>query len=310
MALVLPVVLAVLFLIPFRDQLPKAFAAIGKAHPIALLSVPLFFVWNQLATLAWRCLLQGVGATPLSLRELVRLRIEAQAVNQLVPTAGVAGEALRAVRAAGGRDLGPASLATVLDNVAGLMSGLVFAACALTFHLRTSGGESRLRVLALSVAGALIFSVISSVVALRLATRWAPRLSEKNPLRRLVGPASRPNGIGRTFRKAVMLRLLERVVAVGETYAVFHAVGASISISGAAVISAVLVAVSFAAFFSPGQLGAAEAATALVSGALGFSAAAGLSAALLRRARQLLVCALGLLSMLLRNYQTTPEGAS
>jgi uncharacterized membrane protein YbhN (UPF0104 family) len=104
--------------------------------------------------------------------------------------------------------------------------------------------------------------------------------------------------------------LLERIVAVGETYAVFHAVGASISISGAAVISAVLVAVSFAAFFSPGQLGAAEAATALVSGALGFSAAAGLSAALLRRARQLLVCALGLLSMLLRNYQTAPERTS
>src|SRR6185503_17089665 len=108
---VLPLILAGAFLIPFHEQLPAAIAAVGKAHPVALLSLPLFFVWNQLATLAWRGLLRSVGATPVPLGNLVRLRIEAQAVNQLVPTGGVAGEALRAVRGAGGGDLGPASLA-------------------------------------------------------------------------------------------------------------------------------------------------------------------------------------------------------
>jgi uncharacterized membrane protein YbhN (UPF0104 family) len=303
---VLPLALAGIFLVPFREHLPAAISAVGKAHPIAFASIPIFFLWNQLATLAWRGLLRGVGASPVALGELVRLRIEAQAVNQLVPTAGVAGEALRAVRAAGGRDVGPASLATVLDNVAGLMSGLAFAACALAFHLHTRSGESSLRALMVSVAGALVFSIASAFAMLRLAPRWLPHLSETNPLRALVGPLqNRVLDIRRTFRKAVALRLLERLVAVGETYAVFHAVGAPVSVSGAALISAVLVAVSFIAFFSPGQLGAAEAATAIVSGVLGFSAAVGLSAALLRRARQLLVCALGLVSMALRTYATS-----
>jgi uncharacterized membrane protein YbhN (UPF0104 family) len=137
----------------------------------------------------------------------------------------------------------------------------------------------------------------------RFAPRWLPRLSATNPLRGLVGPfGDRLLDIRQKFRTALALRLLERIVAVGETYAVFHAVGAPVSLSGAALISAVLVAVSFVAFFSPGQLGAAEAATALIGGILGFSAAAGLSAALLRRARQLAVCALGIASMLLRNW--------
>jgi uncharacterized membrane protein YbhN (UPF0104 family) len=111
-----------------------------------------------------------------------------------------------------------------------------------------------------------------------------------------------------TFRSAVGLRLLEQVVAIGETYAVFHAVGAPISWAGAALISGVLVAVSFIAFFSPGQLGAAEAATAAVSVLLGFSATLGLSAALLRRARQLVVCALGLASLFVRSMRVpAPE---
>ena len=229
-------------------------------------------------------------------------------MNQLVPTAGVAGEALRAVRAAGGRDVGPASLATVLDNVAGLMSGLVFAASALALHLHTRSGAGLLRALMVSVAGALALSLVSAFVLFHFAPRWLPRLSASNPLRGLVGPfRERVLDIRHTFRNAVGLRLLERLVSIGETYAVFHAVGAPISLSGAALVSAVLVAVSFVAFFSPGQLGAAEAATAVTSAALGFSAAIGLSAALLRRARQLFVCALGLVSMLARNYET-PSG--
>jgi uncharacterized membrane protein YbhN (UPF0104 family) len=310
LARVLPLILAGIFLIPFREQMPAAISAVRKAHPVALVSLPVFFLWNQLATLAWRGLLRAVGASPIRLGELVRLRIEAQAVNQLVPTAGVAGEALRAVRAAGGRDVGPASLATVLDNVAGLMSGLAFAACALAFHSYTESGGRPLQALMASVAGALVFSVVAAFAMFRLVPRWLPRLSEKNPLRALVGPLrERVCDIRQTFRKAVALRLLERIVAVGETYAVFHAVGAPVSLSGAALISAVLVAVSFVAFFSPGQLGAAEAATAVISGVLGFSVATGLSAALLRRARQLLVCALGLVSMALRNYGSSGRKA-
>jgi uncharacterized membrane protein YbhN (UPF0104 family) len=301
---ILPFVLAALALIPFRDQLPTAVASLRKAQPIALLSLPFFFVWNHLATLAWRALLRGAGANPVALGELVRVRIEAQAVNQLVPTAGVAGEALRAFRAAGGRNLAAASLATFLDNVAGLVSGLVFAGCAFALHLQTRSGGSMIRALTVSVAAALALLIVAAILLLYLGPRWLPRLPATSRLRAVIEPfADRSLDIRHTFRTAVGLRFLERVVAVGESYAVFHAVGAPVSIAGAALVSGVLVAVSFVAFFSPGQLGAAEAATAVIGVVLGFPAALGLSAALLRRVRQLVVCALGLISIMARSFE-------
>lgn len=308
---VVPFVLAALMLIPFRHQLPTAVATLRKAQPIALLSLPFFFVWNQLATLAWRALLRGTGASPAPLSELVRVRIEAQAVNQLVPTAGVAGEALRAFRATGGQNLAASSLATILDNVAGLVSGLVFAICALVFHLRARSGEGVLRALTASVAGALGLLTVSAIALFYLGPRWLPRLTATSRLPAVIEPfADRSLDIRQTFRNAIGLRFLERIVAVGETYAVFHAVGAPVSIAGAALVSGVLVAVSFAAFFSPGQLGAAEAATAVIGVVLGFPAALGLSAALLRRVRQLVVCALGLISMLVRSFERNPTRTS
>ena len=103
-----------------------------------------------------------------------------------------------------------------------------------------------------------------------------------------------------TLRDAVGLRFAERLIAVGEIYVVFYAVGAPVSLGSAALISAVLVAVSFSVFFSPGQLGFAEAATAATGVLVGVSAAHGLAAALLRRVRQLSVCALGAVSLVVR----------
>jgi uncharacterized membrane protein YbhN (UPF0104 family) len=94
------------------------------------------------------------------------------------------------------------------------------------------------------------------------------------------------------------------VIAIGETYVVFRAVGASISIVDAAFVSAVLVIVSLTVFFVPGQLGASEAAVAASSAVIGLPASVGLSAALLRRARQLLVCVVGLVFLLMRKHSS------
>ena len=105
------------------------------------------------------------------------------------------------------------------------------------------------------------------------------------------------------------LRFGERLLAVGEISVVYHAVGAPISLIIAALISAVFVMVSFVIFFLPGQLGAAEAAAASVAAMLGIPAALGLSAALLRRARQLAVCVLGVSFILARRHQGAHRGA-
>lgn len=304
-ARVLALVLVVLAFIALRKELPAAARGVAHAHPVALLALVVFFAWNQVATLAWRALLRATGARAPSLRGLVRLRIEAQAVNQLVPAAGLAGEALRAVRAAGPGGVGAATLATALDNVAGTIAGLGFALPVgmVAFGFRAQAGRSDVGAGLIALGLALVLLLGAVALPFRFAPRWLPRLGPMNPIRKVLAPfADRKLEVRRAFDRAVALRFVERVVAVGEVYIVFRAVGAPISFGDATVVSALLVIVSFTVFFVPGQLGAAEAATAAVSSFLGYPAALGLSAALLRRARQLVVCLLGVVSLSVRKH--------
>jgi uncharacterized membrane protein YbhN (UPF0104 family) len=301
----LPLALAALLLYSLHRQFASAATALRGVRPVAFVSLALFFCWNHIATLSWQALLRGVGVKSRSLAGLVRLRIEAQAVNQLLPTAGVAGEALRAVSAGGRRELGNASLATALDNAAGTASGLVFAMGALALYLlEAHEGDARLRALLLVVTAALIVLLVVVALPFSLSTHLLPRLSPTGRLRSIIEPLlPRRREILEALRAAVGFRFGERLLAVGEVYVLFHAVGAPVSLSVAALISAVLVLVSFVAVFLPGQLGAAEAAVASASALLGLPPALGLSAALLRRIRQLFVCALGVVSLLIRRHR-------
>jgi uncharacterized membrane protein YbhN (UPF0104 family) len=300
-----PLALVVLSVALLGRDFPAAARALGHARPIAFSAIALFFVWNHVATLAWRALLRASGVTVQSLTSLVRLRIEGQAINQLVPAAGMAGEGMRAVRAAAPGELGAASLATVLDNVAGTMSGLVFSAGALLLHLQSHGGRAALRTLTITTAVALALLAVLVVLPFQLGHRLRPRSSPAWVRQVLTPFADNRVAIRRAFTEAVALRFVERLIAAVEIYVVFTAVGVPITVANAALVSAVYIVVSFAAFFLPGQLGAAEAAVVTTSTLLGIPAALGLSAALLRRARQLMVCGLGVVSMLLRRQPAT-----
>jgi uncharacterized membrane protein YbhN (UPF0104 family) len=304
-----PLLLVVLSFALLRKQLPDAAREIAHAQPIALLCIPLFFVWNELATLAWRALLSASGVTVPALRRLVRLRIEAQAVNQLVPAAGLAGEGMRAVRAGRPGELAAASFATLLDNVAGTISGLVFSAGALGLHFFQSraGARSEVKTLLLTTSAALVLLVLAVALPFQLGHKLVPRLSPGGRARRLLSPfADRRLSIRRAMRDAVGLRFCERILSCAEVYVFFVALGAPVSIADAALITAVFIVVSFTVFFLPGQLGAAEAAVAMTSAVIGVPAALGLSVALLRRARQLAVCVTGLVSMVMTKQDPVP----
>ncbi len=106
------------------------------------------------------------------------------------------------------------------------------------------------------------------------------------------------------------LRFCERILSGAEVYVFFVALGAPVSVADAALITAVFIVVSFTVFFLPGQLGAAEAAVAMSSSLIGVPAALGLSVALLRRSRQLAVCVIGLVSMLLAKQHQLPMRTS
>ncbi len=303
-----PYVLGAGILVALRRQLPPAFRTLSEARPVALLALVFFVVWNHAATLAWRRLLRVMGVTGASVGQLVRFRLESQAVNQVVPAAGLAGEALRTVRVGGVEKLGPASVATALDNVIGAIAGLAFAALAvLVYVVARSNGSTLVPLLAGSVL-ALAVVVLGSRAPFRIAPRLYPRLRDGSRAKRLLEPfARRPAELGSAFRYALGLRFLERVLTVGETYVAFRATGTDVSIADAALVTGVLVVVSLAVFFLPGQIGAAEAAAASIGVFLGLPATAGLSAALVRRARQLTVCLVGVVSLWVRDRERKSE---
>lgn len=303
----LPLVLAVLLFVSLRSEFPEVGETLRNAQPVALLCVPLFLIWNHAAALAWARLLHAAGVSGIGLARLARLRIEAQAVNQVVPSAGLAGEVFRTTFAAGPSQLGSASVATALDNVAGTIAGLVFAITAVALHLFERSGPSELGPLALYGMVALILVLVLAALPFVFASRWLVLLTAKSSLRDTVEIfSSHAATLRRALRDAVALRFLERALGVVEIWILFRATGATLSVTEAALISAVIVLVSIAAFFVPGQLGVAEAAVSSAAVLLGFPAALGLSAALLRRARQLLVCAAGIISLLLRGHGFRP----
>src|SRR5688572_13925615 len=151
----LPLALAALLFVSLRAEFPQVVATLRSASPVALLSLPLFLIWNQVATVAWRRLLDASEVRAIGVTSLARLRIEAQAVNQVVPAAGLAGEVFRATFAAPSQ-IGRASVATALDNVAGTVAGLVFSVAAVVLHLFERSGPSELGPLALIGTFALV----------------------------------------------------------------------------------------------------------------------------------------------------------
>lgn len=303
----LPLALAALLFVSLRSEFPEVATTLRNARPVALVAIPLFLIWNHVATLAWSRLLGAAGVPAASLASLARLRIEAQAVNQVVPSAGLAGEVFRATFASAPGQISRASVATALDNVAGTVAGLVFAIAAVGLKLLERASPRELGPLALFGTLALVLVLIAAALPFVFASRWVMLLTAKSSLRELVEIFSdRGAPLRKALRDAVALRFIERVLGVLEIWVLFRATGVALGVGDAALIAAVIVLVSLAAFFVPGQLGFAEAAISSAAVLLGYPAAVGLAAALLRRARQLAVCVTGIVSMLLRGHGFRP----
>ncbi|MBI3491686.1 MAG: flippase-like domain-containing protein [Acidobacteria bacterium] len=84
---------------------------------------------------------------------------------------------------------------------------------------------------------------------------------------------------------------------VSEVWIVIAALGVPVFWSSALIVEGGVKCVSIAFFFVPGQIGASEGAYALLLPAIGFPAAAGLTVALVRRVRGLLVAGAGVIAL-------------
>jgi uncharacterized membrane protein YbhN (UPF0104 family) len=93
-------------------------------------------------------------------------------------------------------------------------------------------------------------------------------------------------------------------VAPIETVIILWALGVDASIVTAIVIEALASGVRFATFMVPASLGAFEAANAAAFAALGFGAGAGLAFSFIRRARQAVWIAIGIVVLMAMRWKS------
>jgi len=262
---------------------------------LAAAVLPLFCVWNLAAAMGWRATLPS-PSTPPSVLRLTLVRIEAQALNLLLPLASVPGDVLRASLLAAelpdGRWRGATSVA--LDTAANISSALLFSLLGVGVWWAAGRGDAR----ALILVGALLIGWLAFlellpalVVRLARSRRVAPDSSLGRVLAELAAAPVRR----RSLRRATLWHLLERALTAVEIAVLARGLGVRLGPWGALFSTALMTAFTLVFAFVPAQAGAVEGALSIAFGALGYPTSAGLGVALVRRGRQLLSCGLGLL---------------
>ena len=279
----------------YRDEFRLAIIELTKLDVIVFLVVPLFVVWNWVASFAWLELhARLTSGAPPSAWKLSLIRLQAQAINLLVPLASIGGEILRAsiLSRQTGQTAGTTS-AVILDKIADTSAGILFALLglllALAYGVESSGTT------AMVLAGMAVVSVILMPLALR---RFAGILGRGESWfsRSLAPILETPGLISVGFYRALTWHLVERLLTAGEIYVAMLALGVSSGPVDAIFIAAVMTAYSLVFFFVPGQVGAIEAGIVSACASLGLPASTALTIALVRRARQVLMIAAGALA--------------
>lgn len=277
-----------------RGLLATAVATLGQISWLAVLALPVFALWTVAAAQGWRVLMVDAGVSRIpSLARLCLIRVEAQAVNLVLPLAGVGGEALRAAVLGRQTRQGTASTASVAsDVVTEVFACFVFASFGVIagWHAIPLAFGWRVVLLALPAAGAVALYALPPLLA-RLGcrvgsgrvARWLASVCTSMASTRTVG-----------WWRSAAWHIVEKTLIAGETWIYAHAMGFPLSIHGALLATAMMTLASSAMFFIPGQVGAADGGVALGLQWLGAGWSVGFAVALARRVRQLLVTAVGL----------------
>ncbi len=256
-----------------------------------VIAIPIVLAWMLVNSLALRALL----GNRVGLWTLLHQRIIGDGYNAIVPAAGLGGEPVRIAMLRRHLTTADAATAIVADRALHLAAGLLVSAAGLLAAL------AALPLPSVAAAGIPVYVIAALSGATLLVVLVHGDLSGRL-VRRLgvwlgAAPGEAP-GIrisGRAIAIAVLWNSLGRVVAGAEIALYAVVLGLDLSLIEIVFVTAVLHAVGVALFVVPQGIGVAEAATVLAAQALGLPAAAGLSLGLLRRARILLLSAVGVL---------------
>jgi glycosyltransferase 2 family protein len=278
-----------------------ALAGVGLfAAPLAHL--PSLFV----DTLGWWVLLSGERSRP-GFTWLLLFRWVGVAVNGTLPVAQVGGEIARArLLALSGPSGAVAGASVVVDLTLGLLTQTAFALMGLAVLIgagRTPIGLGALALVLIAVAAFVVaFALVQSRGLFRRLAEPVERFAGGRGWWDLAGSAEALDeavaGIWqrrRTTALAALLRFAGWVIGSLELWVAFHVLGHPIGVAEAIALEATAQVVRSAAFVIPGGLGAQEGGLLLAGSWLGLPAEITLAAALLKRAREIMLGAAGLL---------------
>jgi uncharacterized membrane protein YbhN (UPF0104 family) len=279
----------------YRQSVADAIVGMADLRPWALVILPLFFAWNLAASVGWGALLRATspGAAPTALR-LSLMRIQSQAINLVVPLGGMGGDVARsAMLAQQGASWSAGATSVVLDSMSSVVAGLLFSVVGIAFHYAALPGGASSLVALCALAGLLGVLLYAAPMLAARAARVEAIGSRAGAVLRTLADA--PAALRSATRRSIGWHLLERMLMAAEIWLITWGLGTSLTLSQVLFASAVMTAFTIVLFFIPGQLGAAEGGLSLAFLALGLPPALGLSAALVRRARMLLVMCAGLI---------------
>jgi len=289
-----------------RHALRAALTVLPRISPLAWLGLLLAGVWTLAAAVAWRVLIVASGVKRIPhLATLWLIRLEAQAVNLLLPLAGMGGEALRASTLARGTQQTTASIASVaLDIVAEIAACFAFAAAGTLLDWRAMRVSSELGLAGVLGSVLIALAMLFAPTLLPGVARWRGWGRRAGSMRAFALSISRGRRAG--MGRSLVWHLVERFLIAGETWVYAHALGLPMSWLDAVFATAVMTLLGSVLFFVPGQLGVADGGLALAMSWLGFSWSYGLAVALTRRMRQLLIALIGLLALLVAEWRPRP----
>jgi len=277
----------------------SSFTRLGWA--LALVLVFPFALITAFDTLGWR---YAFRRDRVPFGALVRARIAGEAVNGTTPTGSVGGEAVKAwlVR----RDVSYAEsvpsivIAKTTITIAQaifLLIGIVLAWTTLDLTGQILSGMVWLLIVEIvAVGGFFTAQVVGLVARGGRMLRWFGVVSDVSAAEELDGALRRYYRVQwRRFALSTAFHTVGWLLGALEAWAILWMLGVTPSLVTATVIEALGSGVRFASFMVPASLGAFEGANAAAFGALGFGASAGLAFSFVRRARQAVWIAIGVL---------------
>jgi len=281
---------------------------LSRFGPWFLVIVGLGFAWLFLQAWAWHAI-QRAHFRPVPLGRLFLVKIISDALNTLLPSANVGGDAARAFLIRGHVPLKEGLPGIIVDKTVEAFASALFLASGFLLSLLLLDLPNWM-----TVAAAVCLLVTGIGVVLLVTVQRKGALWTLNGVAKIFPRAGRfaagrerhirdldanlrvlHGGLGGWTVAATALHFAARVLGAVEVLVIMNVLGAALSALQALFISTGVTLINTAFFIVPGQFGVAESAHVLAVQTLGYSAALGLSLGIIRRIRKLATATVGLI---------------